>query len=89
MLGGRFAYFLIFFLLGGREGGVQGTRKEGGSIFIEKCQEGGFSQEKGGGGEGPEGCLRGIWGGGGGGEYFFSGPKFPPSHFGPFWSREC
>ena len=71
-------YFLLvdvsdifyFFVLGRGEGGIRGVRK-GGVRFLLKIPGGGGE------GEGPGGCLAGIWGGGGG-KYFFSGPKFPP-----------
>ena len=71
-----------FFLLGEGEGGVRGARRGVGSVFIENPTRGwGGFQEK----EGPRGCLRriGDFFGGGGLNFFFSGPKRPPSllHF--------
>ena len=61
-----------FFLLGGGEGGLRGDRA-GGSVFsFPEIPKRGGRVLLGGGGKGPEGCLRGIC-------FFFSGPKFPPS----------
>ena len=54
-----------FFLLGGGEGGVRGAGKGRGRIFIENPRRGGLPGGWGPRGEGPGGCLRGIWGGGG------------------------
>ena len=65
-----------FFLFGGGEGGVRGA---GRTISFENPRRGGLLAGGRGGGEGPGGCLREIWGGGS--KYFFSGPKFPPSFF--------
>ena len=67
--------FLFVFLLG--EG--KGESEEpggGGAIFIENLRRGWLLGGWGRGGEGPGGCLRGIWGVGA--KSFFSGPKFPP-----------
>ena len=72
-LGGRFGYFL-FFLLGGGEGGPRRQKGGGrGQFFIENPRRGGLPGEKrrGGGAEGPGGCLRATWGGGA--KYFFRG----------------
>ena len=64
-----FRIFLIFFLLGSGEGGVQGAGRGGGGFFMENPRKGGLP---GGGGVGGEGvCGRegvcGEFGGGGGG----------------------
>ena len=64
-LGGCLGYLLIFFLLGRGERRVRGAGRGAGRFFIESRRKGGFSQEEGGGGEGPGGCLRGLGGGGG------------------------
>ena len=54
-----------FFLLGGGEGGVRGTRKGRGVGFFLKIPGGGGGlAAEGGGVEGPGGCLCGMWGGG-------------------------
>ena len=42
-LGGRFEYFLIFFLLGGGGVGVRGAKKGRASVFVLKIPEGGGS----------------------------------------------
>ena len=74
-LGGRFGY-LLFFLLGGWEGGVRGARWGGGvSVVIENPRHGGVCQERGRETEGPGGCLQGIWGGGA--KSFFFGAEIP------------
>ena len=60
-LGGRFGYF-VFFLLRGVRGAGRGG---GGDDFLSKIPgRGGLPGRVGGEGEGPGGCLRGIWGGG-------------------------
>ena len=64
----------LFFFGSGRGGGVSEAAGRGGvgRFFIE-CPT------RGGGGEGPGGCLRRIGDFfGGGAKYFFSGPKCPP-----------
>ena len=73
-LGGSFGYS-FFFLLGGRGRGSLTRQKGPGVGFLLKIPRGGGLPGEG--GEGPGGCLCGIWVGGGG-EYFLSGPKFPP-----------
>ena len=81
-LGGRFGYFLFFFVLGEGKGGVRGAGM-GGSVFIENPRRGGSPAQ-----EGPRGRegVRGKLGnlGGVGAKYFFSGPKCPPSRFSLF-----
>ena len=56
-------FYIFIFLLGGGEGGVQGTRAGGGcSVILLKIR-----RRPGGGGKGaewPGGCLQGIGGGG-------------------------
>ena len=69
-----------FFLLGEGDGGVRGARSGGGDwFFIENPWEGGGVP----GGEGPRGREGGIgdffFGRGGWLNFFFSGPKCPPS----------
>ena len=68
-LGGRFGFFLFFSRLGEGEGGVRGRREGGWLIFYWKSQKGGGS--RGGGAEGPGGCLRRIGESGRGGPNFF------------------
>ena len=68
-----------FFLLGERGKGESEAAGEGGVDILVKIPEGGGSPEGRRGREGVCGEL-GIWGGGGGGlNFFFSGPKCPPS----------
>ena len=76
---------ILFFWLGGGEGGIRGDREGGVDVFFENpTAGGGGSPEKRGWGGGPGGCLRGI--GGGGGNFFWGGPKCPPSlYFNCFW----
>ena len=66
-LGGRFRYFLYFFLLREGEGGVRGAGPEGGmgDRFLLKSAGGGVSRM--GGAEGPGWCLQQIGNFGGGG----------------------
>ena len=67
-----------FFPAGGRGRGESEAPGWGGGRFLLKIPgEGGFSHERGGGGEVPGGCLREIFGGGA--KYSSSGPKCPPS----------
>ena len=74
-LGGRFGYFL-FFSARGRGRGSPRHRGGWGDDFLLKIPAGGVSRAGGGGGEGPGGCLREIWGGGGGLNIFF-GAEIP------------
>ena len=66
-----------FFCSGEGKGEGKGERDapRGGVRFLLKNarRRGGVSRERGEGGRGSGGCLRGIWGGGGGAKYFFSG----------------
>ena len=74
-LGGRFAYFLLFFFCSGEGKGESEEPGGGGRFSIENPRRGG-------------GCLPSGWGraegvfagnlGGGGAKYFFAGPKCPP-----------
>ena len=68
----------MFFLLGGGEGGVGGTRRGGGVRFSIENHRRGVFQERGGGLRGWE-VVCGEFGGGGL-NFFFSGPKCPPSY---------
>ena len=72
-IGWRFGYFL-FFPLGGGEAGVRGAGRGGEGGFLLEIPEGGESP----GGWGARG-REGVCGELGGAQYFFSGPKFPPS----------
>ena len=77
-----FRIFFIFFLLAFGQGGVSQRCWEGGGadFFFGRIQEGGSFRREG--PKGRSGCLRRIgefWGGGGGVNFFFSGPKCPPS----------
>ena len=72
---------IFFFCSGERKRESEAPGGVGGDFFSGKSQEGGGSSgwvpSRGGRGEGPGGCLRGICGGGGL-NIFFGGPKFPP-----------
>ena len=74
---------IVYFFCAGRGEGSPRPR-EGGErsfFFVEnpRREGGGFEDGR---GRGPGRCLRRIWGGGGL-NFFFSGPKCPPS------SRDC
>ena len=61
VLGGRFGYF-FFFCSGEGRGGLRWPgRGRGSSLW--KIPGGESPRQEGGGGEGPGGCLWGIWGG--------------------------
>ena len=64
---------------GGREGGPRRQKGgEGVGFFMENPRRAGVCQERGGWG-GARGAGRVSAGKGGGANFFFSGPKFPPS----------
>ena len=70
-LGGRFGYFLFFFLLGEGEGGVRGAGRGEGRFLIQNPRRGGVSRR----GRG-RGCLRRIGDlGGEGANFFFFGAE--------------
>ena len=66
-----------FFLLGGRASGSP-ARKGRGVGCLLKIPGGGLPGREGG-GMGPGGCLRGIWGGGG--LILFFGPEIPTKYY--------
>ena len=78
ILGGRFGYF-IFLLLGEGEGEVRGAGRGGVLVFIENPLGGGLQEgeSRGGGAEGPGGCLQRIGELGGGS----NGAEMPTKHY--------
>ena len=76
--------FYFFVCLGEGEGECEALGG-GGAIFYGKSQEG-VSRVGGGGGEGPGGCLWGIWGGGGGLNIFFFGAEMSTED--GFWNPD-
>ena len=70
--------FRIFFIFSARGGGVEAPEGSGGSVFIEKAQEGGSPGREGPRGRRVSAANWEIFLGGGVAKYFFGGPKCPP-----------
>ena len=75
-LGGRFGNFLFFFCSGAGEKEEASKEVAGRFLIKNRGRGGGFRGGGVGGGRALGECL---WGEGGGANFFFSGPKFPPS----------